>query len=299
MRFAMVVTTADSQFSAVALRGDLGASFSRVRKLGYQGVELSFREPAKVDAQALRALLEKHELEAVALATGRSWGEDRLSFTNPDAAVRQQADIRIGEYLQLAAAIDAMVILGLMRGRIGEGVRESTARRWARDSVRRAADAAAKVGVRLVIEPINRYETNFLCSVQEALEFLAEVERPNVGILADTFHMNIEDVSIARSLERARKHLFHVHVADSNRWAPGCGHLDFAEVFTTLRRIRYDGYVSVECLPKPDAIRCPRIALKTLKRSWREAQTRERGSALRAGACEASKRGARVCGRAR
>jgi 5-keto-L-gluconate epimerase len=284
MKFAMVVTTADSQFSAVALRGDLGVSFSRVKKLGYQGVELSFREPAKVDAQALRALLEKHELEAVALATGRSWGEDRLSFTNPDAVVRRRAIVRLGEYVQLAAAVDAMVIVGLMRGRIGEGVRESTARIWARDAVRRAADAAAKVGVRLAIEPINRYETNFLCSVQEALGFLAEVERPNVGILADTFHMNIEDVSIPRSLAQARKHLFHVHVADSNRWAPGCGHLDFSEVFTTLRRIGYAGYVSVECLPKPDAASCPRIALKTLMRSWQGLDSKPRRTSPGGGA---------------
>ena len=95
MRFAMVVTTADSQFSAVALRGDLGDSFSRVKKLGYQGVELSFREPKKVGTDALRSLLEKHDLEAVALATGRSWGEDGLSFTNPDAAVRRNADVRM------------------------------------------------------------------------------------------------------------------------------------------------------------------------------------------------------------
>ena len=269
MQFAMVVTTADSQFSAVALRGDLGDSFSRVKKLGYQGVELSFREPKEVDAQALRGLLERHGLEAVALATGRSWGEDKLSFTNPDPAIRRKAAVRIGEYVRLAASVNAMVIIGLMRGRIGEDVRASTARRLARDAVRRAADVAARGGVRLVIEPINRYETNFLCSVQEGLEFVAEVERPNVGILADTFHMNIEDVSISRSLEQARKHLFHVHVADSNRWAPGCGHLDFAEVANTLQRIGYAGYVSVECLPKPDAVSCPRIALKTLLRSWR------------------------------
>jgi sugar phosphate isomerase/epimerase len=270
MKFAMVVTTADSQFSAVALRGDLGDSLSRVKKLGYHGAELSFREPKEVDAAALHVLLEKRGLEAVALATGRSWGEDRLSFTNPDVAVRRKADVRIREYVQLAAAFDALVILGLMRGRIGEGVRVSTARRWARDSVRRAADAAARTGVRLVVEPINRYETNFLCSVPEALEFVADVERPNVGILADTFHMNIEDVSIPRSLEQARKRLFYVHVADSNRWAPGCGHLDFVEVLKTLRRIGYEGYVSVECLPKPDAVSCPRIALKTLMRSWHE-----------------------------
>ena len=267
MNFSIVVTTAESRFSAVAFRGDLTDTLARVKRLGYRGVELSFRDPNTVDVAGLKVLLEKHDLPVVALATGRSWGEDRLSFTDSDPTVRRRTSVRVAEYLDLARDLNAMVILGLIRGRTPEGVKPAVARRWARDAIRWAADAGARHDIRLVIEPINRYETNFLYNIDETLAFLEEVDRPNVGILADTFHMNIEDASISGSLRRAGRSLFHVHVADSNRWAPGCGHLDFGQVLATLQAMRYSGYVSVECLPKPDPESCPRIAIATLRKA--------------------------------
>jgi sugar phosphate isomerase/epimerase len=267
MRFSIVVTTAESRFSAVAFRGDLAENLARVKQLGYQGVELSFRDPKTVDVAGLKVLLEKYDLPVVALATGRAWGEEGLSLTNRDPAVRRRTSVRLAEYLDLARALDAIVIIGLIRGRIPEGVKPATAGRWARDAVRRAADLGARDGIRLVIEPINRYETNFLNTVEETLDFLQEVERSNVGILADTFHMNIEDPSIPGSLRRAGRAIFHVHVADSNRWAPGRGHLDFGEILGTLQAMRYPGYVSVECLPRPDPESSPRIAIATLRKA--------------------------------
>jgi len=268
MNFAMVVTTPDSKFAGVALRGSMADSLARVKRLGFQGVELSYRDPKTVDVPALRGLLDSHRLPVVALATGRSYGEDRLSFTDRDAAVRRRAIARVADYLELARVLDnPLVIFGLIRGFIPQDVKPVTARGWAREAIRRAADRAARHGTRIVVEPINRFECNFLASVEETLEFLDEVDRPNVGILADAFHMNIEDVSIAGSLRRAGRRLFHVHVADSNRWAPGTGHLDFAEILRTLYAMRYKGYVSVECMPKPDPESCPRIAIATLCRA--------------------------------
>lgn len=268
MKFSIVVTTAESRFSAVAFRGDLAENLARAKRLGYQGVELSFRDPKTVDVTGLKVLLEKHDLPVVALATGRAWGEEGLSFTDRDPEVRRRTAARVADYHELAHALgNPMVILGLIRGRIPEGVKPAVARRWARDAIRRAADRGARYGIRLVIEPINRYESNFLLNIDETLAFLEGVGRQNVGILADTFHMNIEDASISASLRRAGRSLFHVHVADSNRWAPGCGHLDFAEVLRTLNAMNYRGYVSVECLPRPDPESCPRIAIATLRKA--------------------------------
>jgi len=268
MDFAMVVTTPDSKFVGVALRGSMAESLARVKRLGFQGVELSYRDPATVDVAALRGLLDTHGLPVVALATGRAYGEDRLSFTDRDAAVRRRTNARVADYLELARTLDnPLLIFGLIRGFIPQGVKPGTARGWARDAVRRAADRAARHGTRIVIEPINRFECNFLHTVEETLEFLDEVGRPNVGILADSFHMNIEDVSITRSFRRAGRRLFHVHVSDSNRWAPGTGHLDFGEILRTLQAMRYKGYVSVECMPKPDPDSCPRIAIATLRKA--------------------------------
>ena len=106
---------------------------------------------------------------------------------------------------------------------------------------RRICDMAAPKGVTLMIEPVNRYEINFVNSVDDAAALLARVERDNVGIMPDLFHMNIEEPSIAESLRRAGPRIYHVHLADSNRWYPGAGHIDFGQVVRTLEAIGYIG----------------------------------------------------------
>ncbi len=80
----------------------------------------------------------------------------------------------------------------------------------------------------------------------------------NIGILFDTFHANIEEISIGESIQRADDRLFHVHIADSNRWAPGYGHLDFSQISKVLSGIDYQGFGSLESLPKPN----PKICLQ-------------------------------------
>jgi len=267
MKFSIMLTTADNPFAAIAMRGNIEENLRQVKQLGYEGVEFSFLHPKSVDQTRLQSVLEKYALRAVALATGRAWGEEGLSLTNPDSAIRRNTNARIKEYVNLATVFNSLVILGLIRGRIPGGSRSKIVRKWALEGIRRASDWAGPLGVRIVIEPINRYETNFLNTIEETLGFAEEVARSNVGILADTFHMNIEEASISDAFRKAGLHLLHVHVADNNRWAPGCGHLDFRAIFNTLRSIGYSDFVSVECLPKPDPVSCPRIALASLRKA--------------------------------
>jgi len=87
-----------------------------------------------------------------------------------------------------------------------------------------------------------------------------------MGMLIDTFHMNIEEVSIYESIIKAKDYITHVHLADSNRWAPGSGHLDFAKIIKTLEEINYKGYLSAEILPLPDADRAARLTVEHLKK---------------------------------
>ncbi|MCJ7647908.1 MAG: sugar phosphate isomerase/epimerase, partial [Candidatus Lokiarchaeota archaeon] len=118
--------------------------------------------------------------------------------------------------------------------------------------------------IRLTLEPVNRYESNFINTLNEGIEFIKRVGASNLGLLADTFHMNIEEVSIYDSIIQAKDYITHVHFADSNRWAPGCGHLDFVKIVQTLKKIGYQGYVSAEILPLPDPDSCARITAETL-----------------------------------
>jgi sugar phosphate isomerase/epimerase len=106
--------------------------------------------------------------------------------------------------------------------------------------------------VKLAIEPINRYETDIVNTVKSGLDLIEKIDRKNIGLLLDTFHMNIEEPSITESIKIAKSSLFHFHIADSNRWHPGAGHINFKEVLETLNNIGYDNYISAEIMPMPD-----------------------------------------------
>jgi sugar phosphate isomerase/epimerase len=250
MKLAIVVSTHAAQFSAVAFKGDFARALEGVARLGYDGAELAVRDPALLDVAAIKQLLDGYGLAVPAIGTGQAWGEEGLSLTDAEAAVRRRARARLQAQADLAAIFGARLIIGLIRGKL-QGDMAEQQRAWAVAGLRQVAAYAAQRGVELVLEPINRYETNFLNTVAETLAFLDEVAAPNVGLLFDTFHANIEEPSLAGSLRAAGQHLKHVHTADSNRWAPGSGHLDFAAVVATLRQSGYDGWLSAEILPLP------------------------------------------------
>jgi sugar phosphate isomerase/epimerase len=250
MKLSIVVSTHAAQFSAVAFKGDFARALEGVARLGYDGAELAVRDPALLDVAAIKQLLDGYGLAVPAIGTGQAWGEEGLSLTDAEAAVRRRARARLQTHADLAAIFGARLIIGLIRGKL-QGDMAEQQRAWAVAGLRQVAAYAAQRGVELVLEPINRYETNFLNTVAETLAFLDEVAAPNVGLLFDTFHANIEEPSLAGSLRAAGQHLKHVHTADSNRWAPGSGHLDFAAVVATLRQSGYDGWLSAEILPLP------------------------------------------------
>jgi sugar phosphate isomerase/epimerase len=102
-------------------------------------------------------------------------------------------------------------------------------------------------------------------TVTEGLELLTEVDAANLGMLLDTFHMNIEEPALEASIRRASERMFHVHVADSNRWHPGAGHIDFKRVVDVLQKIRYAGFISAEILPLPDADTAAALTVKCLR----------------------------------
>ena len=102
------------------------------------------------------------------------------------------------------------------------------------------------------MEPINRYETDLVNTVSAGMDLVEKVKMENVGLLLDTFHMNIEEPVIPAGFKAGRSRLFHVHIADSNRWHPGAGHTDFRAVVSVLDEIGYRGFLSAEILPLPD-----------------------------------------------
>ena len=286
MKFSIVLSTHTARFEAVAFKGDFEANVARIAALGYDGVELAIRDPRLVDVAALDEVLGRYRLAVPAIGTGQAWGEEGLSFTDPDPAVRWAAVERVQMHVPLAAHWGAIVIIGLLRGTVRPGVEREQAMAWLVQALQECSATAAARGVRLALEPINRYETNLINTAAQGLELIEQVGATNpsglspqgrsLGLLLDTFHMNIEEPDIEASMRTVGSRLFHFHVADSNRWHPGAGHLDFRSILSTLSEVGYSGFVSGEFLPKPDAetgareaIRHLRQALSSVYLNWR------------------------------
>ncbi|MDE3089819.1 MAG: sugar phosphate isomerase/epimerase [Chloroflexota bacterium] len=265
MKISFVISTQPTRFQAVAFDPNFESNLTRLATLGYDGVELAVREPAALDVRAVKRELDAHHLMVPAIGTGQAYVEEQLSFTDRRGSVRDQAVQRIESHIALASEFNALVILGLIRGKVQPGVSADQARAWMIEALKQVARAAASQRVRLAIEPINRYETNLLNTVGETAALIDEMGVDNVGILFDTFHSNIEEPQIEASLRACGARLFHVHLADSNRWYPGAGHIDFARVVATLREMNYAGWVSAEILPKPDVMHAAEQTIRTIK----------------------------------
>lgn len=265
MKLSFVISTQPTQFQAVSFSPDLEANAARVSQLGYDGIELAVRDPAMLDVTNVRRVLDKYHLAVPALGTGQAWGEEHLSFTDSDQSMRERAVKRIKSHIPLAKDLNALVIIGLIRGVAKAPVTHEQARSWIIDAMQEIAQEGDRHQVRFAIEPINRYETNLLNNVAETNALIGEIGMGNVGILYDTFHSNIEEPHLDESLRACKERLYHVHLADSNRWAPGVAHLDFREITRTLNLMNYRGWVSAEILPKPDIATAQEWTIKAMR----------------------------------
>ncbi len=252
MKLSIVLSTQSARFEAVAFKGDLETNITRIAGWGYDGVELAIRDPRLVDAEAMEQVVTDHRLKVPAIGTGQAWGEEKLSFTSTDPAVRKTAVERIQSHIPLANRFNAVVILGLIRGTTPQGQTHEKSLSYLVENLRECAEAGAAQGVRFALEPINRYETDLIHTVSEGLDLLEQVGADNLGLLLDTFHMNIEEPGIEQSIRLCGKRIFHFHVADSNRWYPGAGHLNFRSILEALDDTGYQGWVSGEFMPNPD-----------------------------------------------
>jgi len=265
MKLSIVLSTQPAQFQAATFKGDLEANLKQIASLGYDGVELAIRDPKLIDLELLDKLIRAHGLSVPAIGTGQAWGEEGLSFTDPDPEVRSAAIERVVSHIPVASHFGAVIIIGLLRGIVKPGVEHAQAMDWLVEALRECSDAARPHGIRLALEPINRYETTLINTTAEGLNLIERVGADNFGLLLDTFHMNIEEADIEASIRVCGKRIFHFHVADSNRWYPGAGHLDFDSILDVLFTTGYQNWVSGEFLPKPDAFTAAKKSLLYLQ----------------------------------
>jgi sugar phosphate isomerase/epimerase len=244
---------------------DLAAGCRAAAALGFDAVEVFPPGPDAIDPAALRALLDDNGLSLAAVGTGAGWVKHKLSLTSPDEVVRDKAVAFVRSVMDLAARFDAPAIIGSMQGRWEGAVTKPVALRYLGNALFKLDEHALDLGTTLLYEPLNRYETNLVNTLGDGVQLLTGIGAQRVKLLADLYHMNIEEADLADALRAAGPHVGHVHFADSNRGAAGFGHTDFAPIVAALGEIGYAGYLSAEVLPLPDSDAAARRTIETFR----------------------------------
>jgi len=217
----------------------------QIKKQGFDGVELPFFSPDGYPTAQVRRELESNGLEST-LCVVMPGG---TSLVDADASVRQKGLDHVKKVIGKAAELGSKLIAGPIYSPVGYlPGRRRTADEFAHaiDSYRELAPVLEQHDVTLAIEPLNRFETFFLNTAADGAAICEAVNHPRVGLLIDTFHSNIEEKDVAEAYRVAGRHLKHVHTCENDRGIPGSGHVEWASVFTALKGLGYDNWLTIE-----------------------------------------------------
>ena len=235
-------------YNVIGFQGeDIAESIDRLARLGYDAVEIE-GEPETHDPKRIKKLAEDAGL-AVGSVCPNFTAERDLS--HPDEDVRNAALAYLREVSGFAAELGAplFIVAPTEYPRVEPVADPHDEWKWAVEGIRQTGEHAGSLGLDLTLECWNRYGTYMLNRLDEAARMWRESGLTNGGIMADTFHMNVEERSISGAIRDFGALLNHVHLSDSNRLAPGLGHLDFTEVLQALRDVGYGGVLAFELIP--------------------------------------------------
>jgi sugar phosphate isomerase/epimerase len=226
---------------------DVSASIDRVARFGYDAIEI-VGEPGQYSGPEIRRLTEQ---AGIAVSSVCSIYTAERDLAHPDAAVRANALDYVRRVADFCAEMGAptMIIGPTAVNKVKALAPAEDERKWAIEGIRAGGEYAAERGVNLTLECWNRYETYWLNRLDQGRELWNEIGLSNGGVMGDTFHMNIEEESIPGAIRETGPLLNHIHLADSDRAAPGHGHTDFLPILQALAEIDYQGYLTFELLP--------------------------------------------------
>ncbi len=227
----------------------LEVTLRRIKRLGFESIEIS-GEPTQYDVKSSRALLKQYGI--------RCWGAVTLTLGDRNLAASNEAQrARSIDYVKSVVTMvkelegTEITIVPATVGKIVPDGSPEAEWKWVVDGLREVYGHAQKSGVRMALEPLNRFETYFMNRGDQAL-CLADAVGPDCGICLDVFHMNIEEVDMFAAVKKARGRLVDVHVAENNRLAPGMGNVAWPKLVQTLREIGYDGALTMEAVAPVD-----------------------------------------------
>ena len=247
--------------------GSLEESMRSAKVIGFDAIEIFPPSPDYFQTVDARTLARQIGLEIAAVGTGAGWLKHKLSLADADPQVRTRAMEFLTSMLVVATQLGAPMIIGSMQGRSGPGVSKNQAKEFLREGLERLDAQAKAIGGRILYEPLNRYETDQCNTLAQGTELILGL--PCTKLLADWFHMNIEEADMVESILKAGTGIGHVHFADTNRLAVGSGHLSVQPLIDALGQIGYRGFLSAEVFPLPDSQSAAERTIRSFKQSVR------------------------------
>ncbi len=221
--------------------------FEKAKSLGYDIVEIPIESESDLNYKKAAEAYAKTGLKSSICAVMGA-GRDP---SHPDAAIQKGAIAYMKHCIDAAVTIKAPAVVGPLYAAVGRQWQATPAQRE-KDLARCAknmkviAKYAEDKGIMLALEPLNRFETSFINLTEQAIELADLIGSPNVKIMMDTFHANIEEKNLGKAIELAGKRMIHIHANENDRGTPGTGHVAWVEIAAALKKIKYDGPLVIE-----------------------------------------------------
>src|SRR4030066_927442 len=219
----------------------------KVKAMGFDILEIACENPNLLDIQTIKNVIAENRLSAIICGV---FGADR-NICSFDPEVRENARKYILWLIDSAAHLGSEVICGPMYSAVGKDhLEDSNSRKkeWdlAVSEIREMADYAAGKGIKLALEPLNRFETDMINTVSQGIMFIHDVGRENIGFHLDTFHMHLEEKSSPDAIRLAGDKIFHFHACENDRGIPGTGQVHWQEIAPALKSVNYQGPIVIE-----------------------------------------------------
>ncbi|MEM0054204.1 MAG: sugar phosphate isomerase/epimerase family protein [Nitrososphaeria archaeon] len=233
-----------------------------LKRIGYNGVVIPLMFNIGILVKQVNEIFKDHEMEIAGLSTDHYNTHLGYSFISPNPAIRGRSLDVIMSGLLVARELSSPIIIGKI---VGKGVKDEKSEVWLQASLKILDKRAKDFGVKVLIEPLNSYETSFLNSLSEVYSLINKLSLENTGILINSYDMDIEELKIEESIEYAKEKIWYVKFSDTKRTPLGYGHINVGKIVGTLKKIGYNGWYVIECLPTPTAEDAAKVSLNYLK----------------------------------
>ena len=252
--------------SPLLLKGSVTDNLKKAKELGYDAIEVHTRENVEWDYKEIRSCMKETGVRIAQIVTGKLNTEGLCSLIDDRPYVETACVNGMKRYIDMASELDAGIILGWARGNIPAGKKPEQYMRRLAQNLKILNDYGKEKNVPINIEVICHYEMNIFTTSRELVDFLEKYELDNCFVHLDSYHMQLEELSMVEAIKTAGKKLGYFHIADSTRWYPGSGEMKYDPIFAALEEIGYEGYITVECFPHGDGIETAKKAMEHLNR---------------------------------